>query len=1008
MSEDAPASGTASRVIKAKITPPLSGGWVERMRPEALLAGALETRRVVVVSATAGSGKTTLIAAVMQRLDRPVAWLTLDRTDTAPGRLVTYLEAAMARAVPRIQGVARDALAARIPHPEAAGLLVEAAAGERPALVVDELERLGEETQAWAVIEALLRHAPDDMRFVLCSRRPVPASVLPRHPGEVARVGDEALALTVDEAARVLARHGRPGVDPVAAVQATGGWLTGVLFEAWRTGEYAGGDGYDDPLHGYLSAHILRDLAADDRDFLIATSLLDEVTTSRAAALGPQDAGARLASLRGARIPATWKEAGHTLRCHPRFREYLQHQLESWDADRLHALRLAYGRLLTAEGHHEEATEVLLAAGAAAEALDPAARVIFEIINRVDFGLADRWLDALADVEPEGVSPFVMARLTLAVARENFQGGVDIADRLKAQGKFEEVASSSSMATFMLAHVYQSAGRYDDTLATFALAPRDADYEAVRAFFGNYLLEPQPPVPKLTGRPVDGLVLSTLYGNGLLTEVLRRTETMGWVQAFAQPWVIAALSDAGRVAEALELYEAVRERGLTNTSLDTYVGPRVLTDAGCREEALATITRGRERAHENASFNLELFASVQEARLRIRIDRDPAAALAALDPVDKHALTHRIGFLGPKVDALYGCGLLLQGRDAEALQRLRRAVELERHTGLMLDTPTTAVHLAEAEWRMGNEDAADKAADLALEAARIQGFNHMLLLALRDFPAVLSRRLDAEPAAGSPWHALSRALHAQQVEVQAPASASVELVEFGRCAVLVDGEVRTPRIAKTYALLAYLITRPRHRAERDELLGALFDGRADDSARAYLRQAVRWLRAVLPPESVVSEHPSVGLSDEVAAISESVQLEGALAQAARLQGADRLNSTLRALEIVDRGPYLPGIAAQWLDERRQRLAELATDARYEAAELAFSADRLEEAGLFAQAVVDAEPFHEAAWRLLMLLASARGDDQGVLRAYQRCERVLAEVGAEPTGTTRRLVDQLRR
>ncbi len=44
----------------------------------------------------------------------------------------------------------------------------------------------------------------------------------------------------------------------------------------------------------------------------------------------------------------------------------------------------------------------------------------------------------------------------------------------------------------------------------------------------------------------------------------------------------------------------------------------------------------------------------------------------------------------------------------------------------------------------------------------------------------------------------------------------------------------------------------------------------------------------------------------------------------------------------------------------------------------------------------------------MRLASARGDDQGVLRAYQRCEQVLAEVGAEPTATTRQLVGQLRR
>jgi hypothetical protein len=44
----------------------------------------------------------------------------------------------------------------------------------------------------------------------------------------------------------------------------------------------------------------------------------------------------------------------------------------------------------------------------------------------------------------------------------------------------------------------------------------------------------------------------------------------------------------------------------------------------------------------------------------------------------------------------------------------------------------------------------------------------------------------------------------------------------------------------------------------------------------------------------------------------------------------------------------------------------------------------------------------------MRVASARGDDHGVLRLYQRCNQVLADVGAEPSATTRQLVDQLRR
>jgi DNA-binding SARP family transcriptional activator len=227
-------------------------------------------------------------------------------------------------------------------------------------------------------------------------------------------------------------------------------------------------------------------------------------------------------------------------------------------------------------------------------------------------------------------------------------------------------------------------------------------------------------------------------------------------------------------------------------------------------------------------------------------------------------------------------------------------------------------------------------------------------------------------------------------------------------AILVEGEEVNARIAKTYELFAYLLTRPCHRAEREELLDVLFDARADGAARAYLRQAVHRLRSVLTPDGVISDRAAVAVSDGVAAVSESIELERALAQAARGRGADRLAAIMSALEVVDQGPYLPGIDSRWAEERRQHLRELVTDARYEAAELALSEGRLQDAERLTEAVLRDEPFHEPAWRLTMRLSCARGDDHGVLRSYQRCERVLADVGAEPSPSTRQLVDHLRR
>jgi DNA-binding SARP family transcriptional activator len=404
----------------------------------------------------------------------------------------------------------------------------------------------------------------------------------------------------------------------------------------------------------------------------------------------------------------------------------------------------------------------------------------------------------------------------------------------------------------------------------------------------------------------------------------------------------------------------------------------------------------------------EQLAGLSEVRVLLRLDRDPAAARAALDRIERVPLSRRLGYLAEQLDGWYGFALLLEGRDAEALARLRRAVASMRRSDRQIELPGAAVYLAEAEWRAGDEEAADAAADVALEAARVQGSNHMLLQALADFPAVVSRRLDAEPAADSPWHELGRALIAYAVPVDTHVGASVRLQEFGACTILVDDEPVRPRIAKTYELLAYLAARPEAEARREELLDALFEGRADDSTRAYLRQAVRWLRQVLPEHSVLAEGGEVRLAGDLRFASESARFEAALAEAAGLQGADRLAATLAALAVFDRGEYLPDVTSRWAEERRRRLAELATDARYEAAELAFAADRLDEARRLVDVVLRAEPYREAAFRLTMRLAGALGDQDGVIRAFQRCERALAAIGAEPTQTTRRLLEQLRR
>ena len=72
-------------------------GFVARPRLVHALDEGL-VRRLILVSAPAGSGKTALLAGWARRGDRPVAWLSLDAGDNDPARFWRHAVAALDRA----------------------------------------------------------------------------------------------------------------------------------------------------------------------------------------------------------------------------------------------------------------------------------------------------------------------------------------------------------------------------------------------------------------------------------------------------------------------------------------------------------------------------------------------------------------------------------------------------------------------------------------------------------------------------------------------------------------------------------------------------------------------------------------------------------------------------------------------------------------------------------------------------------------------------------------------
>ncbi len=994
-------------IVRGKVRPPAPGpDRVARPRIAAQIERLADANGIAWVTGTAGAGKTTAVLELVERYDGLAPWLTLGDAERAPGRLLTYLEAALAHAVPAVAGVVLDALAHDVPHADAAAVLAESIGDVNVLLVVDELERIAESAAAIAVLEAFLRYAPGGVRTILVSRRRFPLRVgRNRSLATAVGVGDGDLRFTVDEAKHALEMRGCGGVDASAAVEATAGWVTGVLFGAWHSPNHAfGAGGESEALRSYLSTEILQQLPASEREFLLTTSVLDQVSIERAERIGVTGAGERLVALSRFSLPVTISADARTMHVHACFRSHLLECLEQRGSGEYRDLRVQAARVLTEEGRDEEAADELLEVGALEEATDAITRAMPEVVGRLDLGVAERWLAALPAPVVERSEILTYAEIRVANEHERYARGAAAADRLagliRARTGSDEIRAGWAAC---LAWTYFLAGRIEDARKALSRAsPSTPEVEAMRFTLD---VDDEDRDTRYADRPADpdgalaGILARTDFGHGRLNRLLT---TNGLPTIALVSSRVAALRALGRVDDALAMLTTAPQERWTLTR----VRVELLADLGRGEDAEDALVAGHRLVVASGSTWFEALHLMLEAMLALRFRRDTVAAREALRRVERMPVARRRLRIVEQLGLYRGQVAMIDGDDAEAAAQLRSVVALMRRWDRLLFLPQAAVLLAEVEWRLGEPEAADQAADWALEAAEGQGSDHLLLQALREHPAVVSRRLDAKTDADTRWHELGRRLIGEGRLPHGSVTPRVRIRELDDPAIVVDGAVLRPRLSKSFELLAYLAVHG-GRASRSDLLGALFDGRDDDSTRSYLRQVVLGLRRTLPDDVPLDASPEQIAWRDDGLVAESVELANTMRQAMLLRGRDRLEASSEALAPLERAEYLPGTASDWADRRRHELQTLANDVRQAAAESAYEIGEFVRAKALLDRVLDEDPYRETAWRAAMRVASAMGDGDLVLTAYQACERVLAGLGTTPAADTRRLLERLR-
>lgn len=369
---------------------------------------------VILLSAPAGYGKTTLLSAWTQTVPHPVAWLSLDNADNDPVRFMRYLIAAFQRIDAAIGRDAQSALASSQPPPPA--LLVNLFLNDlaqstttRTALVLDDFQII-EETAVHEIVQTLVANRPPMLQLVIATREdpPLPLAKL-RARGELAEARAHDLRFSSEESASFLSDVMGLSLSPdaLAALDAQiEGWPAGLQLAALSIQKHENPSAAIAALSGshyfilnYLTEEVLRGLPPHHQEFLLESSVLPYFAAALCDAVtGRCDSRTVIEALHAANIFVTpLDDVRMWWRYHPLFADLLRTQLQRTQPAHAAELRRRASVWFEEQGRHSEAIDLALAAddfARAARLVDQSAR---QTMMRGYLRTVETWLQRLPD-----------------------------------------------------------------------------------------------------------------------------------------------------------------------------------------------------------------------------------------------------------------------------------------------------------------------------------------------------------------------------------------------------------------------------------------------------------------------------------------------------------------------------------------------------------------------------------------------------------------------------------
>jgi len=466
-------------------------------------------KQLILISAPAGYGKTTLLTDFLDASNLPFAWYQLDVNDSDPTVFLTYLIEALRRMKDAPDSVTNalgktaqsllDSSDTSISPQRVLTVLINELTEQLDGVWLLILEDYHYVTNpaVHQLVDFLLENAPSGLRLVISTRVDPPIALARlRARGLLAELRAPSLRFREEEVKSWLEKNlPELSTDNMNLLRdKTEGWVAALqIIRSSLSGKdaqerdevLAGLSGTQQFVFEYLAEEVFRRLPDETRQFLLRTSILSQMDASACNAVaGIQASQTTLQQLEKQNLFINSLDLNrHWYRYHYLFRDFLYNRLQREGPEKVKKLEKIAGAHYEGQGELEIAYAHFLAG----DDYDSAARVISvfaaDFVERGRVEILHRYLNALPDdairANPELLLQHGNAHWRLG------QAGLAITSFEEARSAFSGMGNSRGIcrALTRLAEVNRAQGHYRQAqhLATEALSYTNEGDHAARA-----------------------------------------------------------------------------------------------------------------------------------------------------------------------------------------------------------------------------------------------------------------------------------------------------------------------------------------------------------------------------------------------------------------------------------------------------------------------------------------------------------------------------------------------